>query len=110
LKKGFRFGLQAFNPRQTKKGVSYTISKSTGVQKVPRAFVIEKWGRRVYIRKATGKGSGRGPLRQLRGVSPWGVFVKNNMTPTITEKTQAELNKQIERRIRFLLLKSSGRI
>jgi hypothetical protein len=110
LKKGFRFGLNAFKARQTKKGVSYSITKKGGATKLPNAFIPKRYGGKVYIRKATGKGSGRGPLRQLRGISPWGVFVKNQTTSLVSEKTQAELNKQVVRRIRFLTLKASGKI
>lgn len=106
LKKGHRFGLNAFKARQTKKGVTYKITKSGGNKRIPNAFIPTRYGGKVYIRQD----KARGPLRQLRGISPWGVFVKNQKTSLVAEKTQAELEKQIERRIRFLMLKATGSI
>jgi hypothetical protein len=108
LKKGFRFGLNAFKARAVKKGgVSYKISKTSGTKNIPNAFIPTRYGSgKVYIRS----GKERGPLRQMRGISPWGVFVKNDKTPVIAKQTQAELEKQIQRRIRFLTLKAQGKI
>lgn len=108
LKKGFRFGLDAFKAKERKKGgVQYKISKGGGNRVIPNAFIPKKYGRgKVYIRK----GNERGPLRQMRGVSPWGVFVKNRKTKPVSKRTEAELTKQVERRIRLLMLRASGQV
>lgn len=106
LKKSKRFGLDAFKARQTKKGVTYRITKGTGASRIPNAFIPKRYGGKVYIRQ----GKQRGPLRQMRGISPWGIFVKNSKTSVVSKKTDAELTKQIDRRIRFLLLKAQGKI
>jgi hypothetical protein len=107
LKKGFRFGLNAFKARQTKKGVTYRITKGGGAGRITNAFIPTRYGQgKVYVRQ----GKERGPLRQMRGVSPFGVCAKNKKESLVAKKTQAELIKQIDRRIRFLLLKASGKI
>jgi hypothetical protein len=106
LEKGYRFGLNAFNARETKKGVTYKITRNGGNKNIQNAFIPKRFGGKVYVRQS----KERGPLRQLRGISPWGVFVKNQKTSLVNEKTQAELNKQVVRRIRFLTLKASGKI
>lgn len=108
-----RIPLRDFGARQTKRGVSYKISKTTGRKTVLGAFQGPKPG----VMKASWKGNvfkragkARLPIVKLMGVSPWGVFVKKGLTqPSIAEAT-AELKKQIERRIRFINLKKSGDI
>lgn len=106
LKKGFRFGLDKFKARETKKGVTYRISKQGGSSRIPNAFIPKQYGGKVYVRE----GKQRGPLRQMRGISPWGVFVRNNRVTTVGKRVRAELFKQIDRRIRFVLLKAQGKI
>lgn len=106
LRKDFRFGLDAFKASQTKKGVTYRIVKGGGRKRITNAFIPKRYGGKVYVRQA----KSRGPLRQMRGVSPWGMFVKNNKTAVVSSLAIAELNKQVQRRIRFLTLKAAGEI
>lgn len=108
LKKSFRPPLRDFGAKQNKSGVSYRISKTSGRKTIKSAFQVQKWGGRVFIRE----GKERLPIRQLYGPSPWGVFVnpRRNLTETQKKLLEAELGKQIDRRIRFLLLKAQGKI
>lgn len=106
LAKSARIPLRDFKARQTRKGVSYRISKSKGRRKAPHAFVVDKFGGRVYQRV----GKARTPIRQLRGPSPFGVFVGQRLTGPTVDQIQAELAKQTKERIRYLTLKKNGTI
>jgi hypothetical protein len=113
LKKSSRIPLREFGARQTSKGVSYKVSKTQGRKTVAGAFQGPKpgvmkasWRGRVFKRV----GKKRLPIVQLYGPSPWGVFVKRQQVGPTGAVIQAELAKQIDRRIRFLLLKASGKI
>lgn len=113
LSKSARIPLRDFGARQTRKGVSYRISKTSGRKVVHGAFQGPKpgikhgkWNGRVFKRV----GKSRLPIVQLRGPSPWGVVVHKNRLPSITAQVNDELKKQIAERIRYLKLKKSGAI
>ena len=53
-------------------------------------------------------GSGRLPIIQIKGVSAFGAYVKNNLAGPQVEAVNAELTKQIERRINLNVLRASG--
>lgn len=113
VRKDRRISLKEFGARQTKAGVSYKISKSKGRKTVPGAFQGPKPGS-INVRtkgnvfKRVGKS--RLPIVKLMGPSSWGVFVVGKKQgPSVTE-IEAELKKQIDRRIRFIALKASGTI
>ena len=113
VKKTGRISLRDFGARQNKKGVSYRVSKSQGRKLAPGAFQGPKpgvmkssWQGRVFKRA----GKARLPIQQLHGPSPWGVVVKGKMESVFQKDANAELRKQIERRIRFIRLKNSGTI
>lgn len=111
LNKSKRIPLKEFKPRQTRAGVSYRISKRTGRATIPGAFQ----GPRPGLMKASWRGNvfrrvgkARLPIVKLYGPSPWGVFVKRKMGGPTAKQAQAELMKQLERRIRFNNLKADG--
>jgi hypothetical protein len=113
LRKTSRISLRDFGARQNKTGVSYKISKTKGRATIPGAFQGPKpgaikvsWRGRVFRRV----GKSRLPIVQLFGPSPWGVFTVNKMVHKQERELQAELEKQIQRRIRFLTLKAQGKI
>lgn len=88
-------------------GVSYQIDKRGGRKRIPGAFEgPPRLGGQIFKRL----GKKRLPIRKLQGISPWGAFVMSGMR----RKTQAEalalLEKNIDRRVNFLLLKQSGQI
>lgn len=113
VKKTGRIPLRDFGARQTKKGVSAKISKSKGRKMYDGAFqgprpglMNARWRGRVFKRL----GKTRLPITQLMGPSAWGVFVVGKKISPSAKQTQDELKRQVDRRIRFLLLKKSGTI
>ncbi len=113
VKKEKRLGLNKFGARQTKKGVSYKVSKSRGRSFIEGAFQGPKpglmkasWRGNVFKRA----GKSRLPIVKLKGPSTWGVFVVGKKIGPSTAETEQELKKQVDRRIRFLLLKQAGTI
>jgi len=113
VRKDRRISLKEFGARQTKTGVSYKISTSRGRKSIPGAFQGPKPGlinvkTKGNVFKRAGKA--RLPIVKLYGPSTWGVFVVGKKQgPSVTE-IEAELKKQIDRRIRFIELKASGAI
>jgi len=113
VKKEKRLGLNKFGARQTKKGVSYKVSKSRGRSFIEGAFQGPKpglmkasWRGNVFKRA----GKSRLPIVKLKGPSTWGVFVVGKKIGPSTAETEQELKKQVDRRIRYLLLKQAGTI
>ena len=113
VRKDRRISLKEFGARQTKKGVSYKISKTRGRKSIPGSFQGPRPGlinvrTKGNVFKRVGKA--RLPIVKLYGPSSWGVFVVGKKQgPSVTE-IEAELKKQIDRRIRFIALKASGTI
>lgn len=106
-----RLGMRHFGARQDKRGVSYKINKRGGRKRIDGAFQgprpgVRKvsWRGNVFIRD----GKSRLPIRQIRGVSAWGVFVKNKYQGPQAKEIEAELHKQIERRINLNVLRAEG--
>ena len=98
---GFRPSLKRFKAKQTKAGVSYKIDKKGGRKTVAGAFGpnIPRLGNHVYKRE-------NGKLKQLRGVSLWGVYLKRNMIYWSDKEVREALEKQVQRRIRALIFKA----
>lgn len=106
IKKTGRLNLTDFKgTRQTKKGVSYQVETGGSRKSATSSFIVQQYGKKVYARK-TNK---RGPLTQLRGVSPWGVFVKNRLMLPTTRDTNAELKKQMQRRVHAITARNAAR-
>jgi len=113
LKKEKRISFREFSPRQNKQGVTYKISKKGGRKLIKGAFqgptpTARKvsWRGNAFVRA----GKSRLPIIKIKGVSPWGVFVGQSMTPQIQKKIERELKKQIERRTRLVLLRAQGTV
>lgn len=108
-----RISLREFGARQTKAGTSYRVSKTRGRKTIPGAFQgpkpgVMKASWRGHVFKRVGKT--RLPIVKLFGPSPWGVMVKGDKLEPSKEQTREELQKQIERRVRFITLKKTGAI
>ena len=111
LSKTKRIALREFGARQTRAGTSYKISKTRGRKVIRGAFqgpkpgvVKASWRGNVFRRK----GKQRLPIVKLYGPSPWGVAVKGNKIEPSANQMRAELNKQINRRIDYVLKKKAG--
>lgn len=106
VEKTRRVPLRDFSARQTRKGVTYRISRRGGRNVAAGAFIVKSMGGHAFKRV----GKKRLPIVKLHGVSPWGVFTKNKMRPEVVGRINRELIKQVHRRIRFNVLKSQGLI
>lgn len=113
VKKTARISLRDFGARQTKKGVTYRISKTQGRKTAPGAFQGPKpgamkasWHGHVFKRV----GKPRLPIVKLFGASPFGVFTKGKRSGPSAAETQKELEKQIDRRVRFVILEAQGKL
>ncbi len=126
LSKSRRIGLQYFGAKQIGTRAAYRRAKnstnanflggggvtySIGRKFAPGAFMGPKPGVKadslyggVFIRV----GKGRLPIKKLKGPSPWGVFVKAGLKTETLIEGKAEFDKNIERRVKYLLLKSKG--
>lgn len=111
LKKTPRLGLRHFGARQDKKGVSYKISKTGGRTRINGAFQ----GPRPGVMKMSWKGNAfkrvgkeRLPIVMLRGVSAFGAYAKNDLEGPQVKEINAELSKQMERRINLNILRANG--
>jgi hypothetical protein len=111
LNRSKRLALREFGARQNKAGVSYKINRQgkrgtvQGAFQGPRPGVMKaSWRGRVFKRV----GKERLPIVQLFGPSPWGVFMKKKMAPDQRKAIEAELAKQIERRINLNVLRANG--
>ena len=111
LKKTKRLGLRHFGARQDKRGVSYKIDKQGGRKRVQGAFQGPKPG----IQKMSWKGNAfkrvgasRLPIVMLKGVSAYGAYAKNELSGPQVEAINAELTKQMERRIKLNILRAEG--
>lgn len=107
LNKTRRIPLKEFKAKQTKKGVTYKISKTNkGRSIVAGGFIVERFSGNVFARRT----KARGPIQSLKGPSPWGVFNKGDRKVRAIRFAREELGRQIQKRIRFLGLKRSGAI
>lgn len=91
-----------FGTKQTATGVEYKIEKRKSKTGNVRAFMGPshktqnvRWAGRAFFRTS----QARGPLKQMRGPSPWGYLVRSGKIPAIVEETKTELTKQIIRQI-----------
>lgn len=123
LKKTPRLGLRHFGAKQDKKGVTYKIAKQGGRKRVNGAFLGPKpgvvktsWKGNVFIRygakvvatKGRYKGTLRQQIKQIKGVSAYGAYAKNELAVPLSADVLAELTKQIDRRINLNVLRAEG--
>jgi hypothetical protein len=108
LSETHRLSLKRFGARQTKSGVSYRIERKGGRKRIPGAFGpgIAKLGGHVFRRAdATSR-----RIIKLRGPSPWAVYVKAGIAAQTEAAAMELLNKKLDQRARFVLLKHTGAI
>ena len=123
-KKPYRPGLQDFGAKQHGSGVSYRISKTGGRKTVKGAFmgpkpgVLAPWlyggvykrtgGAKTKARKGRYAGKMREPIIKLNGVSVYAAYKKNNLTGPQIKTINAELAKEMDRRIKLNILRANG--
>lgn len=105
---GHPIPLKHFGARQTKKmGVTWRTSKSDKNRRRNRsAFMPPQYGGHVYER-ISGE---RGPLRRLHGPSPGQFFEQTKVRQVAIKTAKIELPKQMDRRIKLMLLRASGQV
>lgn len=102
---GYNIPLKFFNAKQIKRGVTYKQSRNVKGKSILRdAFIVKRYGGNVFKRVS----EGRGPLQKQLGPKPGDYFERLRIVEKARAKVEAELEKQIERRIRFLRLKAAG--
>jgi hypothetical protein len=103
---GYPIPLKYFRAKQTKKsGVTYKVDPKAGRKSIIRdAFIAKQYGNNVYKRV----GKDRGPLEKLHGPSPGIAFKEAGLEDKVRRFAEAELPKQIDRRIRLALLREAG--
>jgi hypothetical protein len=102
---GHKIPLKYFGARQTKSGTAFKVN-SSNKGKLPHAFVIPKYEKRVYQRV----GKQRGPLAQQRGPAPGEVYQSSGVVSEALRVANEELPKQINERVRFLTLQAQGKL
>lgn len=107
------FGSKGKGAKKQIGGVRYRISKQGGTKTVPGAFIAKvgvsadgEEKRQVFKRL----GKKRKPIVKLQGISPWGAFVMSGGRKRTQAEATALLEKNLDRRVNFLLLKHSGAI
>lgn len=108
MKESARVPLVKFGGKQTSKGVSYKIKKAGARERVPTAFGpnVKKLNNQVFRRVD----KQRLPIVKLHGPSAAVAFVGEELD----KKTEIDADKllfnNLNRRVRFLLLKRAGKI
>jgi len=113
LSKSARLPLKAFKPRQTKKGVSYKISKRRKRDLRKSAFMGPRPGEiapKLHGHVFKRQGPSRLPIVKLHGASPWGAFKKQRMRRPTRKEIRVYFGKQIERRIRAAIISKKGSV
>jgi hypothetical protein len=86
-------------------GVTYRINPGHKVKSILRdAFIVKQYGGNVYRRV----GANRWPIKQVYGPSPGDAFEAAGIGALAAKVAASELPKQLGRRIRFLMLQTSG--
>ena len=120
LSESKRIELKYFGARQTRSGVTYKIPRAGGRSRIACGFgpEIPRLGGQVFVRVGPKRRMERGryagkmrqPIVKRFGPSPWGVFVLAKLLKFAVEDAQERLDKNIERRVDFILRRAAGEI
>jgi hypothetical protein len=107
LSYGYPIPLKYFGAKQIKRGVTYKIDpKLKGKSVLRDAFIVQQYRGNVFRRS----GKQRGPLVKQFGPAPGEVYEKAGVTALAMKVAEEELPKQINERVRFLIVKAQGRL
>jgi hypothetical protein len=103
---GFPIPLKYFRARQLKRGgVTYKVNPAFNRPSIIRdAFIVKRYGDNVYRRKT----EKRWPLEKQYGPSPKQAFEAGKIPMLAKKIAEQELPKQIQRRIRLIILREQG--
>ena len=109
-----RLSLKRFGAKQSKAGVSYQIAKQGGKSVIPSAFGpnIARLGNHVFTRKnpyvpGGDKNANRALSKMKKGPSMLAVYEKHKMKKWSQKQVNVRLNKEIQKRVDFILYKRS---
>jgi hypothetical protein len=94
-------------PKNPAAGVTYQIMRQGSRRTATQAFIVSKFDGHVYGRP---EGAKRLPMRRLKGPSPWGAYVDQELLPELSQMTQERLAHELQRRIDFVRLLREGAI
>lgn len=108
MKEAARVSLAKFSPKQTKTGISYKIKKTGKRERIQTAFGLDvaKLNHQVFRRV----GKARLPIVRLFGPSPAVAFIGEQLDKKTEIDADKLLDNNLNRRVRFLLLKRAGKI
>jgi hypothetical protein len=105
---GYPIPLRLFGAKRTKKGVAVRMDRRVkgkqGRKFLPNAFIVDRYRGNVFERKTTA----RGPIEVQKGPAPSDYYEELGTVEKTVTLINAELPKQIDKRIRFLRLKAEG--
>ena len=101
---GYPIPLRMFKPTQLKRGVSVKMVRGQKRSIVRDAWIAKQWGNHVYKRTT----AERYPIAKQFGPKPGDYFAELGTERKARATAETELKKQIEKRIRFNVLKSQG--
>ena len=105
LSEGYPIPLKYFRAKQLKRGVAFKVNPKVRAKSILRdAFIVEQYGGNVYKRKT----KNRFPLEKQFGPKPGDFFEAAGIVAKAKALAESELEKQMDRRIRFVLLESAG--
>lgn len=102
--KGYPIPLRLLKPTQLKRGVTYKKRKDSKREVIRDAFILQQYGGHVYKRV----GQSSRPIVKQFGPAPGDFFEELNIEAKAIATAKAELKKQMQERIRFLLLERAG--
>lgn len=98
--------LHEFKTYETKRGVSTRVSAKKDRYIIPGAFIVEKFGGKVFKRRS---GEKRKLGHHLKGPTVLGSFVHSpGLSDRVVQAGTDELAKQVSERVRYLNLKAAG--
>jgi hypothetical protein len=104
---GYPIPLKYFGAKELNKGVTYKIDPKFKRKDLLRdAFIVERYGGNVYKRTT----KQRGPIIRMHGPAPGEVYEKGGVTAVALQTANEELPKQINERLRFLIVKAQGKL
>lgn len=106
FKESARVSLKRFGAKQTKRGVTYKIKKGGSRSRLDSGFgpKIVKLNQGAFKRVT----KSRFPITKLHGPSPAVAFIGEELDKVAVIDASTLLSKNLDRRVRFLLLKRQG--
>jgi hypothetical protein len=110
LREGYAFPLRFFKPKQQATGIQVQMDKrikgKAGRSTIAGAFVVKRYKSNIYKRKTKLRQS----LERLLGPTPGQAFKDANIAALVEKTAREQLPKQLNDRIRYLLVRARGQL